>query len=224
MLAPLSEEELTRILDAAELVQAQMKEHVYERGNRIRHVHFPLTAVFSMVALVDEERVIEVATIGNEGMVGLPLFLGALKTPNDAFCQISGESIQVSAEALEELLPKLGRLHSQLRRFTQATLIQLSQNVACNQAHSVRQRAARWLLMTHDRVGGDRFPLTHEFLGQMLGVRRATVSETAAGLQDDGLISYRRGVMNIQDREGLEKVACSCYRIVRTEFDQLNQV
>lgn len=220
-LAPLPEDELRSLLEAGELVHVEMRELVYQRGKPIKQVHFPLTAVFSMVALVDDDKVVEVATIGNEGLVGLPLFLGASKTPNDAFCQVSGASLRLRSEDLRQHLAISGTLRQQLYRFTQATMIQLSQNVACNQVHSVRQRAARWLLMTQDRVRGDTFQLTQQFLAQMLGVRRPTVSETASNLQSAGLINYSRGLITITDRAGLEKASCTCYQIVRAEFDHL---
>jgi CRP-like cAMP-binding protein len=167
--------------------------------------------------------VLEVATTGYEGMVGLPLFLGATSSPLAAFCQVPGRSARLSAPELRKALDSSGSLHSGLSRFTQAHLVQIAQNVVCNGSHPVQQRAARWLLTTHDRVGRDEFSLTQQYLALMLGARRPTVSATARMLQADGLIQYRRGVMTITDRPRLESRACSCYAIVKAEFDALTR-
>ena len=154
-------------------------------------------------------------------MVGLPLFLGVTTSPTAAFCQIPGRAARLSARDLAEFLSGDGRLHSLLHRYTQTTMAQLSQNVVCNSAHTAEQRAARWLLTSSDRVRSDRFLLTQEFLAQMLGVRRPTVSEVASKLQADGLISYSRGTITITDRPRLTNVACDCYRVIKEEFDTI---
>jgi CRP-like cAMP-binding protein len=179
--------------------------------------------VFSVVAVVAGETSIEVATVGREGMVGLPLFLGATSSPNSAFCQIAGRSLRLSARAFGEVLAADGALHRQIHRFVQATMVQLAQNVACNRLHTAEQRASRWLLMTQDRVGENEFLLTQEFLAQMIGVRRATVSAVASALQRDGLIRYSRGQITVIDRGRLEASACECYGVVRAEFDALRR-
>jgi CRP-like cAMP-binding protein len=153
--------------------------------------------------------------------VGLPLFLGAGSSPHASFCQVPGKSVRLSAHDLRRVLSDDGVLHRALNRVTQATMVQVAQNVVCNTSHELEQRAARWLLTTQDRVEGENFPLTHDFLAQMLGARRPTVSQTAGRLQERGLIKYNRGVMQILDREGLEAVACQCYDIVRREFDDM---
>jgi CRP-like cAMP-binding protein len=194
---------------------------VYRPDEPITEVFFPLTSVFSLVALADEQIQVEVATIGLEGMVGLPLFLGAASSPHASFCQIPGQAVRLSANGLRQALTGDGALHAGLGRLTQATMVQIAQNVVCNNSHELEPRAARWLLTTHDRVEGDEFFLTQEFLAQMLGARRPTVSQVAARLQDKGLISYARGRMRILDRAGLEKTACQCYSIVRAEFDAI---
>ncbi len=218
LLARLPASELDRVLEHSESLEAEIRLSVYEPDGPIDHVYFPLTAVFSMVAVVEGNAAIEVGTIGREGMVGLPVFLGRSTSPNAAFCQVSGLTLRMRAGAFRTLLSEDGALHQQLHRFTQATLILLAQNVACNRNHTMDQRAARWLLMTADRVGNDEFVLTQEFLGQMLGVRRATVSDTARRLGAAGLIAYHRGRITVQDRPGLEATACKCYAIVRNEF------
>lgn len=161
------------------------------------------------------------ATTGREGMIGLPVFLGASSSPHASFCQIPGRSVQLGTEALHRILSNDGILHRILNRFTQVTMVQIAQNVVCNAAHTTDQRAARWMLMTQDRVGRNEFLLTQEFLAQMLSVQRPTVSEVARRLQADGLIRYRRGTVVISDRSGLERAACLCYGVVRSEFDAM---
>lgn len=223
ILAQLPDSEFGLLRDELELIEAEIRQPVYAPGTSIADVYFPLSAVYSLVASVDERAHVEVATIGHEGMVGLPLFLGASTSPHAAFCQIPGTAVRLAAASLREVLRVDGVLHRTLNRFTQATMVQIAQNVVCNNTHPAPQRAARWLLTTHDRAGRDEFPLTQEFLAQMLGVRRPTVSEIAQCLQADGLIRYSRGIVTIIDRANLERDACACYRIVRAEFDAITR-
>lgn len=219
ILAALPGDELSRLSRSLELVDARVREQVYQPGGAIPEVYFPLASVFSMVGMADERVLVEVATVGREGMVGLPVFLGAASTPHAAFCQVPGAAVKVTAHALRQVLADDGALHQALSRYTQATMVQIAQNVVCNSTHATAQRAARWLLTTRDRVDADKFELTQEFLSQMLGVRRQTASDVARQLQADGLIRYRRGNIIITDGPGLERAACSCYGIVRAEFD-----
>jgi CRP-like cAMP-binding protein len=222
LLARLPGSELELLAPRLELIDVQLRDSVYEPRRPIEHVYFPLTSVFSMVAATPDERtVVEVGTIGFEGFVGLPLFLGSSVSPHASFCQISGRAARLSAADLHDVLAQDGHLHRLLHRFTQTTMVQLSQNVACNQTHNSEQRAARWLLTTADRVRSDRVVLTQEFLAQMLGVRRSTVSEVAGRLQAAGLIEYSRGNVHVVDRPRLTGVACPCYGIVKAEFDAL---
>jgi CRP-like cAMP-binding protein len=221
VLRQLPDEEFRRLRARAEIVEANVGEQVYEPGEPITEVYFPLSAVYSLVAMVEHKIVVEVATVGHEGMVGLPLFLGAASTPHASFCQIPGAAVRLSASDLRKSLAQDGALHRGLNRLAQATMVQIAQNVVCNTTHELERRAARWLLTTHDRVHDDTFPLKQEFLAQMLGARRPSVSQTARRLQEEGLISYARGVMRILDRAGLERSACDCYGIVRAEFDAM---
>lgn len=223
ILAALPDDEYAQLHDRLEAVTCSVRDMIYETGEPIRHVYFPTTAVLSMVTQPDGEVAIEVATIGREGMAGLPVFLGVTASPNTVFAQIPGAALRLPASQLRDVLTGDGALHGQLHRYIQATMVQLAQNVACNRLHTTEERAARWLLMTADRVGSNRFPLTQEFLAQMLGVRRTTVSLTAGLLHNAGLISYRRGVITIDDRAGLHEAACDCYGIVRDEFDKLTK-
>lgn len=221
ILRGLPEGELQRVSAHLELVEVELKQQVLRPGAPIEHVYFPLESVFSFVALVDGEVVVEVGTIGPEGVVGLPVFLGAPTSPHEVFCQVPGATLRMGVLQLREVLVGDGALHRQLNRYTQAMIVQLAQNVACNRVHTTAERAARWLLMTQDRVGADRFPMTQEFLAQMLGVRRPTVSLTAGALQEQGLIRFTRGVVGVLDRKGLEDAACDCYGLLRREFDRL---
>jgi CRP-like cAMP-binding protein len=219
VLAALPASELSQISRDLDFVDAEIRHPVYEAGGPIAEVYFPLASVFSIVGMADDRVLVEVATIGREGMVGLPVFLGAASTPHAAFCQVAGPAVKITAHQLRRVLADDGVLHQALNRFTQATMVQIAQNVVCNTSHATIQRAARWLLTTRDRVGREEFSLTQEFLGQMLGVRRPTVSEVARQLQAEGLIRYRRGTMTVSDAAGLQQVACPCYAIVKAEFD-----
>jgi CRP-like cAMP-binding protein len=221
LLAALPSSEFERLSPLLEVIDVEIRREVSRHREPITEVHFPLSSVYSMVAVVEQDRVqVEVATIGYEGMVGLPLFLGATASPNTVFVQVAGRAARMSAADLGEFLATDGALHALLHRYTQTSLVQVSQNVVCNNAHSTEQRAARWLLTTADRVRSEKFALTQDFLAQMLGVRRQTVSETASRLQADGLIQYTRGVVTISDRPALEAITCECYRIIRNEFEQ----
>ena len=164
----------------------------------------------------------EVATVGNEGMLGLPILFGTDRIPMRALAQIPGEALMMSVKDFQtELKASHSKLSHVLYRYAQALFIQVAQHAACNATHQIRQRCARWLLMTHDRVGTDIFQLTQHFLSQMLGVRRAGVSVAAAGLQKDKLITYRRGIVTVLDRKGLEKASCDHYGIIKAEYERL---
>jgi CRP-like cAMP-binding protein len=196
---------------------------VFQPNEPIEYVYFPTEGIVSLVGSGDDERSVEVATVGNEGMVGLAAFLKVRSAPLTAIVQIAGNAVRMRADALEEQLENGNGLDGILRRYTQALLTQIAQSVVCNRLHSMDERLARWLLMSHDRVQADEFSLTQEFMSQMLGVGRPRVTETAARLQAAGLIRHKRGSVTILDRRGLEDVACECYGIVRRNYDQLFQ-
>ena len=219
LLRMLPDQEYQRLLPDLEPVQLATHDLLFERGKPIEHLYFPVDCVLSLIASVDGEAGIEVATIGYEGMAGLPVFLGSTESSLDMNCQVSGDAVRLSTAELHRFLEHDGALHDALHRYTQATMVQLSQSVACNRLHSTEERCARWLLQTRDRVGADDFDLTQEFLSQMLAVRRTSVSEVAAALADDGCISYRRGTITVLDRDRLEANACTCYRIIRDAVD-----
>ena len=222
LLAALPPEELDRIRPALETVHLGIREYFYEEGSPAGHVWFPHRGVVSLLNRVPEGRAVEFATVGNEGFVGVQVLLGAASMPSMAFAQIPVVASRMEAGAFRAALGANPAFHALLLRYTMALLNQTAQNAACNRAHPIEERCARWLLMTHDRVNRDRhFPLTQEFLVQMLGVRRASVSVAQAMLQKAGLIRYARGTISILDREGLEAAACPCYGVLRAEFDRL---
>jgi CRP-like cAMP-binding protein len=164
---------------------------------------------------------VEIATVGNEGMVGLEIFLGGEHTPAAAFCQVQGRAARIAADVFRQLARDSSPFTALLLRYTQAVLTQVAQSAACNRVHSIEERCARWLLMTHDRVPGDRFELTQEFLAEMLGTRRPSVSVAASILQRAGFIRYSRGRVEIVDRAGLESAACECYAVIASEYERL---
>lgn len=182
----------------------------------------PLSRVLSMVAVGAGGEAVEVATVGNEGMAGLTVFLGVDRSATlETFAQVAGDALVMRARDFRAHLKDSARLVQIMGAYTQALLTQISQASACNRMHPAEERLARWILMTHDRVGRDEFGLTHEFAAQMLGVRRATVSEIAAALQSAKIIRYTRGTITILDRAALEEHSCECYRIIRNEYARL---
>lgn len=222
LLAGLGAEELAAVAACLEVVHLEERQRLYQHGGPITAAYFPLGAVLSIVAAApDDDLGIEQATIGEEGMLGLFLFLGAVTSPSNVVVQVAGPAARIRVRDYWRLLAASPPLQRQVGRWGQAMYVQLLQNVVCNRLHSVEERASRWLLMTSDRVGSDEFRLTQEVLAQMLGVRRASVTVAAGVLQSAGLISYRRGVMAVTDRAGLKARSCECYGIIREEFDRL---
>ena len=190
-------------------------------GEPFRHVYFPETAVFSIISRMDDGAV-EVGTVGNEGMAGVAVFLDTDACVNETVAQIPGTAGRIESARFRDGTATRPELRRLLHRYTEAYLTQVAQTAACNRLHGIEARCARWLLMTHDRVGeAERFPLTQEYLAIMLGVRRSGVSLAAGALRDAGLIQYSRGAIRVVDRAGLERSACACYGIVRRHFDRL---
>jgi CRP-like cAMP-binding protein len=221
ILAALPAQEYDRLHEHLTSVSLPQNETLYKMEERIRYVYFINSGVVSKIINMEDGGSVEVGLVGNEGMAGLPIALGDDVSPNQAIVQIAGAGMRMEAAALREELKRDGQLQSLLQRHTLAMLKQVSQTAACNRSHNVGDRLARWLLMCHDRVGGDEIKLTQEFIAEMLGTRRSGVSEAAILLQAAGLISYKRGHITILDREGLEGFACECYRVVKAEFDRL---
>jgi CRP-like cAMP-binding protein len=205
------------------LVELPLGTSLYEPYVPLEHVYFPEDGVASLLTQLDDGIETEVATVGREGMVGLPAFFGVESVPGRAIWQVSGKALMLPTKVLRRETRQGGALNDVLRLYAQGLFTQISQSASCNRRHEIVQRCSRWLLMTHDRVNGDEFELTHQFLSKMLGVRRAGVSVAAGILQKADLIKYSRGRITILDREGLEAISCECYRIVREEFDRLLQ-
>lgn len=187
----------------------------------MHHVYFPETAVASDLVTLSDGTTMEVATIGREGMVGIPVLLEGDKTPESCICQVPGEAYQMSAADLRDQIESNPFLNALLKRYTQAFLSMVSQSVICNRAHTIVARCARWLLMTHDRAGRNDIPLTHQYIAVMLGVRRAGVTQAMGALQKEGLILYHRGIIKILNRKGLEQSSCECYEKIRKEINRL---
>lgn len=195
-----------------------IKTVLFEPGEIIDSVHFPLDGVVSLVTPLADGNIVEVATIGNEGIVGAPVMLGGSLAVR-AISQVSGRALRMDARVFMAEVEHLSGLRRIVQTYIQALFGQIAQAAACNRLHSNEERLSRWLLMSHDRVGTDDFLITHEFLGQMLGSRRATVTLSAGLLQAAGLIRYRRGRVTIVDRQGLEGVSCECYATIKTALD-----
>jgi CRP-like cAMP-binding protein len=221
ILAALPKTDYKRIMTHMERVLVENGQLAYDVDKPIKFVYFPLTGVFSLVTFMEDGEGVEVATIGNEGMVGLPLFLGVDRTSGKAFTQVQGDSLRMTAAVFKEQIRRQGPLTRTLHCYTQALMVQISQGMACNGLHSIRQRCARWLLLTQDRVGAETFQLSQEFLALMLGVRRAGVNKVATELKQAGLIQYSRGMIRILKRKELEDTSCECYRVIKKEFDRL---
>jgi CRP-like cAMP-binding protein len=221
LLAALPAEEYGRLWPALELVDVFAKQVLYKSYEPITHIYFPQSCVVSLLTITQDKAAIEVATVGREGMVGIPVYLGSDRAPVQAVCQIPGVALRMETGAFRERVNSGSRLHGMLQAYTLALLTEIAQTATCNRIHSVEQRCGRCLLMNREHVGMDALPLTQEFLSQMLGVRRATVTGAAGALQRAGWIRYRRGRISIVDRDGLEAAGCECYRAIKGEFDRL---
>lgn len=223
LLAVLPNGERDRVEGAMERVPVRPHDLLHPPGERMRHVYFPLVGVISLMTPLQDGSFIETATVGNEGMVGLYAFLGGGVIGNhQAMGQVPGEALRMEADHFRaEIEDDRSKLRDVMFAYARALFAQISQGVACNGAHSIQERCARWLLETHDRAGGDRFELTQEFLSDMLGVRRPSVTVAARTLQQAGLIEYQRGQITVLDRSGLEQASCECYRVITEEYRRL---
>jgi CRP-like cAMP-binding protein len=221
LLALLPPEDRARLARRMQLVHLVAGQEMVEAGVPVRTVHFPENAVVSMVATMRDGTSVEVATIGVEGVVGLPAFLGTESLPMNVMAQVSGDAWRLDADVFRHELARGESLRDATNRYVQGLIVQIAQTVACNRLHPVGERTARWLLMTADRVGSEEFRLTQEFLATMLGVHRPSVTVAAGELQRQGCIRYHRGHVQITDRSALERSSCECYIVIRTEFERL---
>lgn len=221
LLALLDDDTLRAIAPHLVPVALPLGEDLYSEQARMTHAWFPTAGVLSLLGSAAAQTDVEVATIGSEGVLGTGLLLGAELSFGRVFVQVEGTGWRMAAQDLRECAAAHPAFNRVLHRYTHALLVQIAQGTACNRAHAVEQRCARWLLQTHDRVPGDDFHLTQEFLAQMLGERRATVNQVAGSLQQRGLIRYSRGLIHVSDRDGLEAAACRCYGYIRAEFARM---
>ena len=221
LLDGLPSNELDPIRSAAERVRPRMRQVLIEQAGEMPYAYFPLNGVFSLLAEMADGAIVETLAVGSEGMVGLPAILGASSSPTRVICQISGWTLRIPISVLLEAAPRDGVLFDRLLRYAQARMTALSRSVACSGLHSAQQRYARWVLTTQDRVSMDEFPITQDFLAQMLGVTRPTISLVAQDLQALGFIHYAQGRLTVDDRAGLERMACECYGATRRAFEEL---
>ena len=221
LLEGLPADEIEALRPNLERVRSRMRQVLFEQSEPIHHAYFPQGGVFSLLAEMHDGETVETLTVGSEGMIGLPAVLGASHSPTRAICQVSGWALRVPVHVLIDAAPRDGVLFDRLVRYAQARLTALSRSVACNRLHSSQQRYARWVLTTQDRVGTDEFPITQDFLAQMLGVTRPTISLVGQELQSLQLIHYAQGRLTVDDRKRLENVSCECYRTTREAFAEL---
>jgi len=220
VLAALPKAEIARLTAHLSPVTMRLRAQLMD-GKAPAYAYFLEEGLASVVLPMKEGRTVEVGVIGIDGVVGLPVLLGAGRMPGETFIQVEASGYRIKAQRLKEEFERPGELRRHLQKYVMANLVQSAQNAACNRLHTIGERLAKWLLTCHDRIRSDRMPLTHEFLAQMLGAPRTTVTLAAGQLHEAGLIDYSRGHITIKDRSGLEKAACECYRVVRNEFDRL---
>jgi CRP-like cAMP-binding protein len=219
LLAALPEEEYERLLPNIELVHLEKGEIIYVAGDKIRYAHFPLTGMISLISATESGSTVEVAMVGNEGIVGLPTVLNINKAPYEAMIQLTADTVKIKAEVLKQEFDRGGRLQDFMLRYAHFLITQITQSALCNRFHTVEQRLCRWLLITRDCVNSNTINLTQEIIGHMLGSPRTRVTMAARTLQQEGLIRYGRGRIVILDSQRLSDASCECYRIVREEFN-----
>ena len=213
--------EFGRLLPYLELVEMPLGEVLYESGARLEHVYFPTTCIVSLLYVLENGASAEIAVVGNEGILGISLFMGGETTPSRAVVQSAGYGYRLRAPLLKEEFNRAGPVLRLLLRYTQALITQMTQTAVCNRHHSIDQQLCRWLLLSLDRLPSSSLTMTQELIANMLGVRREGVTVAARSLQRSGLIRYSRGRIDVIDRPGLEKAVCECYAVVKAEFERL---
>jgi CRP-like cAMP-binding protein len=210
-----------RLFPNLELVEMPLGDVICESGSKLKHVYFPTTSIVSLLYVMEDGASAEIAVIGNEGILGIPILMGGDTTLSRAVVQSAGHGYRLKAQLLKREFNQAGPLQRLLLRYTQALISQIAQTAVCNRHHSVEQQLCRWLLLSIDRLPENNLIMTQELIANMLGVRREGVTEAAGKLQSLGLIDYRRGHISVLDRTGLEKRSCECYQVVKTEYDRL---
>ena len=221
LLASLPDEACARLFPHLELVAMPLEQVLYESGNRLQHVYFPTNCIVSLLYVMEDGASAEIAVVGNEGVIGIALFMGGETTPSRAVVQSAGHAYRLKGQLLKDEFNRSEELQHLLLRYTQALLTQMAQTAVCNRHHSVDQQLCRWLLLSLDRLQSNTLGMTQELIANMLGVRREGVTEAAGKLQAAGLIRYTRGQISVLDRPRLEARACECYSVVKKEFDRL---
>jgi len=221
LFAALPAAEFGRLAAHLELVPMRLGDILYEPGSQMQHAYFPTTAIVSLHYVMESGASAETAGVGNEGVVGISLFMGGDSTPSSAVVQTAGHGYRLAARLLKQQFNGAGVMRSLLLRYTQALITQMAQTAVCNRHHSIDQQLCRWLLLSLDRLSGNRLVMTQELIANMLGVRREGVTEAAGKLQDLNAIKYHRGKITVLDRPKLEKLSCECYAVVRKETDRL---
>ena len=221
LLAALPAAEWERWLPQLERVEMPLGQVLYESGTTLSHVYFPLTAIVSLLYVMENGASAEIAVVGNEGIVGISLFMGGESTPSRAVVQSAGHGFRLKAQTMKDEFNRAGPVLHLLLRYTQALITQMAQTAVCNRHHSLDQQLCRWLLLSLDRLQGNDLVMTQELIANMLGVRREGVTEAALKLQKVGLIRYARGHISVLDRAGLEQRTCECYAVVKNEYDRL---
>jgi len=221
LLDALPVEDYLRLAPHLELQQLKLGDVLYEPGRAMRHVYFPTTAIVSMLYVMEDGASAEIAIVGNEGILGISLFMGGESTPSRAVVQSGGYGYRMRAQLLKNEFGRYGSLMHLLLRYTQALITQMAQTAVCNRHHSVDQQLCRWLLLSLDRLDSNELTMTQELIANMLGVRREGVTEAARKLQSAGLVEYRRGKIKVLDRPRLQAKSCECYAVVKKEFDRL---
>ena len=221
LLAALPPAEFERMAAHLELVPMDLGEALYESGGRLEHVYFPTTSIVSLLYVLENGASAEIAVVGNEGLLGISLFMGGETTPSRAVVQSAGHGYRLKAGLIKEEFSRAGPVLRLLLRYTQALITQIAQTAVCNRHHTVEQQLCRWLLLSLDRLPTASVSMTQELIANMLGVRREGVTEAAGNLQRAGLIRYSRGRIDVLDRPGLERTVCECYGVVKLEFDRL---
>jgi CRP-like cAMP-binding protein len=221
LLSALHDDDLERIISKLSPVSFELGDVLYESGEKMDHAYFPTTAIISLLYIMENGGTAEIGVIGNDGVVGVSLFMGGETTTNRAIVQSAGHALKISEKDLKTEFKLAGRFQELLLRYTQALMTQISLTAVCNRLHPIEQQLCRWLLLSHDRLHTDKLVMTHDLISNMLGVRREGITLAAQKLADRKLITNKRGTMTVVDRQGLEAAACECYKVVNAEYNRL---
>jgi len=221
LLEALPSEDFARIESQFEFVELPLGLVLYESGDKMSHIYFPTTAIISLLYIMENGGTAEIGIAGNNGLIGMALYMGGETTSSRAVVQSAGDAVRMKTADLRAEFARGGLFHDLLLRYTQSLMTQISQTAVCNRLHSIQQQLCRWLLINHDQLPANKLVMTHDLIANMLGVRREGVTHAAGSLQDLGCIKYSRGTITILDRKGIERVACECYQVVSDEYDRL---